>query len=76
MKKMVNGKEVECSDADILQSKQDELKSITEQSNIKCIMNRLSEYGSVSSQLEFIVENGIEAFIARQLAIKDRYHKE
>lgn len=37
---------------------------------------RLIEYGSVKDQLEFIVENGIDTFIAKQLAIKIKYPKQ
>lgn len=37
---------------------------------------RLEEYGTVQEQLEYIVENGIDAFIQRQNAIKEKYPKE
>ncbi|RLI63286.1 MAG: hypothetical protein DRO67_05970, partial [Candidatus Asgardarchaeum californiense] len=34
------------------------------------VENRIEEYGSPAEQLEYIVENGIEAFIAKQEAVK------
>ncbi len=37
---------------------------------------RQAEYGSTESQLEFLVENGVDAFIARQNEIKNKYPKE
>lgn len=36
---------------------------------------RLAEYGSPQEQLEFIVENGMDAFIQRQIEIKTKYPK-
>ena len=38
--------------------------------------NRIEEYGSTETQLEFLVENGVDAFIARQNEIKNKYPKE
>lgn len=40
------------------------------------LQKRRDEYGTVQEQLEFIVENGIEVFIAKQQAIKAKYPKE
>ena len=37
--------------------------------------NRLDEYGSVAEQLEYIVENGVAAFITKQEAVKTKYPK-
>tara|TARA_R110002020_G_scaffold43261_9_gene126012 strand:- start:139 stop:456 length:318 start_codon:yes stop_codon:yes gene_type:complete len=39
------------------------------------ILNRTKEYGSEATQLEYIVENGVSAFIDRQNAIKIKYPK-
>ncbi len=39
------------------------------------VEKRLEEYGSEKEQLEYIVENGIEAFIAKQEAIKTKFPK-
>lgn len=40
------------------------------------IASRISEYGTVHQQLEYIVENGIDEFIKKQKDIKDKYPKE
>ena len=39
------------------------------------VAKRIAEYGSTEVQLEYIMENGIAAFQARQQAIKDKYPK-
>lgn len=36
---------------------------------------RREEYGTVESQLEYLVENGLEALKSRNLAIKAKYPK-
>ena len=37
---------------------------------------RQKEYGSTEEQLEYIVENGLDAFITKQNGIKSKYPKE
>jgi len=39
------------------------------------IAKRIAEYGSSNEQLAYIMENGMDAFVARQQAIKDKYPK-
>ena len=39
------------------------------------IINRIKEYGSEAEQLEYIVENGVSAFIDKQNAVKIKYPK-
>ena len=39
------------------------------------IAKRIAEYGSSSDQLAYIMENGVDAFVAKQQAIKDKYPK-
>ena len=39
-------------------------------------LKRLSEYGSTQSQLEFITENGLEAWQTKVASIKAKYPKE
>ena len=41
----------------------------------KAVSRRMEEYGPASVQFEYIVENGIDAFITRQDAIKTKYPK-
>ena len=39
------------------------------------IAKRVAEYGSSAEQLAYIMENGVDAFVAKQQAIKDKYPK-
>ena len=39
------------------------------------VEKRIKEYGAPEDQLEYIVENGVDAFITRQDAIKTKYPK-
>ena len=39
------------------------------------ILNRISEYGSTETQIEFITENGLEAWQAKVAEIKVKYPK-
>jgi len=48
----------------------------TIKNNLIAVDNRQKEYGSTETQLEFIVENGVDAFITRQNEIKTKYPKE
>ena len=43
--------------------------------NVGQIAKRVAEYGSSSDQLAYIMENGVDAFVAKQQAIKDKYPK-
>ena len=51
-------------------------KAETIKNNAIAVVNREKEYGTVKTQLEFIVENGVDAFITRQNEIKTKYPKE
>ena len=43
--------------------------------NAQAISNRMSEYGSVESQIEFITENGLDAWKTKVDEIKAKYPK-
>ena len=47
-----------------------EAEATTLESNNQVIKTRKKLYGSTAEQLEYIVENGVEAFIAKQEQIK------
>ena len=47
-----------------------EAEATTLESNNQVIQTRKNLYGSTAEQLEYIVENGVDAFIARQTQIK------
>ena len=53
-----------------------ESQAETLENNNQVIATRKKEYGSTAEQLEYIVENGVEAFIEKQQQIKTDNPKE
>jgi len=53
-----------------------ESQAETLKNNNQVIATRKKEYGSTAEQLEYIVENGVEAFIEKQQQIKTDNPKE
>ena len=53
-----------------------ELSATTEDNNFQVIKTRKGLYGTTAEQLEYIVENGVEAFIEKQQQIKTDNPKE
>jgi len=47
-----------------------ESQAETLENNNQVIATRIKEYGTLAEQLEYIVENGVEAFIEKQQQIK------
>ena len=52
-----------------------ESQANTLESNNQVINTRINLYGSTAEQLEYIVENGVDAFIAKQNQIKSENPK-
>jgi len=46
------------------------------ESNQSQVQNRIKEYGSIAEQIEYITENGIEAWQTKVNSIKAKYPKE
>jgi hypothetical protein len=46
------------------------------ESNQAQVRNRIKEYGSIAEQIEYITENGIEAWQTKVNSIKAKYPKE
>ena len=46
------------------------------ESNQAQVQNRIKEYGSIAEQIEFITENGLEAWQTKVNSIKAKYPKE
>jgi len=46
------------------------------ESNQEQVQNRIKEYGSIAEQIEYITENGIEAWQTKVNSIKAKYPKE
>lgn len=74
---LVPGKtEVVDADQDFISQKEnDEAQIAAEREANAYKIKRNEERGSIASQLEFIVENGIDAFIQRDLDIRARHPK-
>ena len=53
-----------------------ESQAETLENNNQVIATRKKEYGTTAEQLEYIVENGVEAFIEKQQQIKTNNPKE
>ena len=53
-----------------------ESEATTLESNVQVIQTRKRLYGTTAEQLEYIVENGVEAFITKQQQIKISNPKE
>jgi len=51
-------------------------QATTLENNAIAVANRQKEYGSIASQIEYIVEHGVSAFIEKQNSIKTKYPKE
>ena len=56
-----------------LDALEDEAQDISD--NAQAVSNRMSEYGSVESQIEFITENGLDAWKTKVDEIKAKYPK-
>ena len=56
-----------------LDALEDEAQDISD--NAQAVFNRKSEYGSVDSQIEFITENGLDAWKTKVDEIKTKYPK-
>lgn len=66
------------TDGEIKEMTEEELDVFVEANKSKLTYKdkRRLEYGSAEEQLDYIVENGLEAFITKQKEIKDKYPKE
>ena len=56
-----------------LNALEDEAQTVSD--NAQAVSNRMSEYGSVESQIEFITENGLDAWKTKVDEIKAKYPK-
>ena len=56
-----------------LNALEDEAQTLSD--NAQAVSNRMSEYGSVLSQIEFITENGLDAWQTKVQEIKTKYPK-
>jgi hypothetical protein len=75
MYKLVNGKKVKMTAAEIKEREAEEAINIAEMSSTKYIRDRQREYPSITDQLDLLYHGGITAWRAEIKAIKDKYPK-
>lgn len=73
--KIVDGKRYKLSQKEIEARAQEELKEKQEFEKIAYIGKRNAERGSLEEQLEYLAENGLEAFLAREYDIRAKHLK-
>ena len=76
-----NGAYIKEWNLDIAQPTEAQLNALEEQANIvesnqAQVQNRIKEYGSIAEQIEYITENGLEAWQTKVNSIKAKYPKE
>ena len=73
--KMVDGVSIQLTDEEQAALDSEQAAAAAAISAAAYKRKRKLEYGSTEEQLEYIVENGLDAFITRQNGIKDKYPK-
>ena len=73
--KMVDGQSIQLSDDEQTAVDNEQAAATSAIAAVAYKRKRQKEYGTVEEQLEYIVENGLDAFITRQNGIKDKYPK-
>jgi hypothetical protein len=64
-------------DREEIKQREDEWKATEkDRLNKRVVKKRLQNYGSAEEQLEYAIENGWDALVARNKSIKEKYPKE
>tara|TARA_B100000029_G_scaffold97278_1_gene87577 strand:- start:525 stop:764 length:240 start_codon:yes stop_codon:yes gene_type:complete len=74
--KMVDGQSIQLSDDEQTAVDNEQAAATSAIAAVAYKRKRQKEYGTVEEQLEYIVENGLDAFISKQNGIKSKYPKE
>ena len=74
--KMVDGVSIQLTDEEQTALDSEQAAATAAISAAAYKRKRQKEYGSTEEQLEYIVENGLDAFITKQNGIKSKYPKE
>ena len=74
--KMVDGVSIQLTDEEQAAVDDEQTAATAAISAAAYKRKRQKEYGSTEEQLEYIVENGLDAFITKQNGIKSKYPKE
>ena len=75
MHRIVNGKRVDMTEAEILATKEEWAKAAEQKAKTAYIAKRVAEYGSMGDQLDMIFHDGIEAWKTHIAAVKAKYPK-
>ena len=73
--KMVDGQSIQLSDDEQTAVDNEQAAATSAIAAVAYKRKRQKEYGTVEEQLEYIVENGFDAFISKQNGIKSKYPK-
>ena len=73
--KMVDGQSIQLSDDEQTAVDNEQAAATSAIAAVAYKRKRQIEYGTVEEQLEYIVENGLDAFISKQNGIKSKYPK-
>ena len=73
--KMVDGVSIQLTDEEQAALDSEQAAAAAAISAAAYKRKRKLEYGSIEEQIEYIVENGLDAFISKQNAIKSKYPK-
>ena len=74
--KMVDGVSIQLTDEEQTAADNEQTTATEAIDAVAYKRKRKLEYGSIEEQLEYIVENGLDAFITKKNGIKDKYPKE
>ena len=74
--KMVDGVSIQLTDEEQTATDDEQSTATSAISAAAYKRKRQKEYGSTEEQFEYIVENGLDAFITKQNGIKSKYPKE
>jgi len=74
--KMVDGQSIQLSDDEQTAVDNEQAAATSAIAAVAYKRKRQKEYGTVEEQIEYIVENGLDAFISKQNGIKSKYPKE
>ena len=73
--KMVDGQSIQLSDDEQTAVDNEQAAATSAIAAVAYKRKRQKEYGTVEEQLEYIVENGLDAFISKQNGIKSKHPK-
>ncbi len=73
--KMIDGVSIQLTDEEQAAVDSEQSTATLAIADLAYKRKRQEEYGTVEKQLEYIVENGLDAFITKQNEIKSKYPK-